>query len=81
MPRSSKAGLTLLAVVGLTSCGPTYTSENPADLILLNGAVYTMEEDHPWASAVVVSGNTITAVLDEDSEADAYRAFILQFIN
>ena len=73
MPRSSKTGLTLLAVVGLTSCGPTYTSENPADLILLNGAVYTMEEDHPWASAVVVSGNTITAVLDEDSEADAYR--------
>jgi hypothetical protein len=44
-----------------------------ADLILLNGQVYTMEEDQPWASAVVITGNTITAVLAEDSEAEAFR--------
>ncbi len=65
--------LAFLAMVPLVGCGPRYTSDNPADLILLNGAVYTMEEDHPWASAVVVTGNTITAVLDDDSETDAYR--------
>lgn len=62
-----------LAFFGVASCGPEYVSENPADLILLNGAVYTMEEDHPWASAVVVTGNRITAVLDDDGEADAFR--------
>ncbi len=57
------------------SCGPSSGggSDNPADLILLNGEVYTMEEDHPWASAVVVTGNRITAVLDDDAEAEAYR--------
>lgn len=73
MPRPSKALFSLVAMVGLSACGPTYSAENPADLILLNGAVYTMEAEHPWASAVVVTGNTITAVLDEDSEADAFR--------
>ncbi len=62
-----------LASVGLAACGPAYTSDNPADLILLNGAVYTMEEEQPWASAVVVTGNTITAVLADDAEADAFR--------
>jgi len=58
-----------LALLSLAACRGT----PPADLILLNGAVYTMEEDHPWATAVVVTGNTITAVLDDDAEAEAYR--------
>lgn len=62
-----------LVVFTALSCGPQYTSDTPADLILLNGAVYTMEETQPWASAVVVTGNTITAVLEDDNEADAYR--------
>jgi predicted amidohydrolase YtcJ len=44
-----------------------------SDIILMNGAVYTMEETQPWASAVVVTGNTITAVLESDSAAEAYR--------
>jgi predicted amidohydrolase YtcJ len=44
-----------------------------ADLILLNGEVYTMEEDHPWATGVVITGNRITAVLDDDGEAEDYR--------
>ena len=48
-------------------------SGGPADLILLNGEVYTMEEDHPWATAVVISGNRITAVLDDDAEAEPFR--------
>jgi len=65
--------LLLPALLLTTSCGPSAGApENPADLILLNGRVYTMEEDHPWATAVVVTGNTITAVLDDDGEARAY---------
>ena len=73
MRRSPLTLLAAVALLGVASCGPEYVSDNPADLILLNGDVYTMEEDHPWASAVVVTGNTITAVLDDDSEANAYR--------
>jgi predicted amidohydrolase YtcJ len=60
--------LTLLVPVLAIACGaPT------ADLILLNGEVYTMEEDHPWATGVVITGNRITAVLDDDGEAEDYR--------
>jgi len=73
MLRSWVSLLAGLAVLGVASCGPSYVSDTPADLILLNGDIYTMEEDHPWASAVVVTGNIITAVLDDDAEADAYR--------
>jgi len=42
------------------------------DIVLRNGEVYTMEESMPWASAVVINGNKITAVLENDSDADAY---------
>ena len=63
-----------LALTALTLAGACQgTATGPADLILMNGEVYTMEEDHPWASAVVVTGNRITAVLDDDAEADAFR--------
>lgn len=57
------------------SCNPPGEEEAhvPADLILINGDVYTMEEDHSWASAIVVTGNRITAVLDDGRETDAYR--------
>lgn len=73
MPKSRILLIAGLASLGSSACGPRYTAEVPADLILLNGDVYTMEEDHPWASAVVVTGSTITAVLDDDAEAGAYR--------
>jgi len=73
MQRSRISILAGLALLGVASCGPEYVSDNPADLILVNGEVYTMEEDHPWASAIVVTGNKITAVLDDDAEADAFR--------
>jgi len=81
MQRSSIALLAGLGAFGIASCGPGYVSDNPADLILVNGEIFTMEEDHPWASAIVVTGNTITAVLDVDSEADAYRGPDTEFID
>ncbi len=58
--------LTLLMII--TSC----TNVEKADLILLNGEVYTMEEDQPWASAVVIKDNKIVAVLDNDRSARKY---------
>jgi predicted amidohydrolase YtcJ len=73
MARSYRFFPALLVLLGVVGCEPGPPSENPADLILMNGDVYTMEEDQPWASAVVVTGNTITAVLEDDSEVDDYR--------
>lgn len=74
MPRpfALLSALALASSAALGGCGPRW-SDNPADLILYNAEVYTMEEDHPWARAVVVTGNTITAVLDDDRKALAYR--------
>jgi predicted amidohydrolase YtcJ len=46
--------------------------EKPADIILKNGEVYTMEPDHPWASTVVITGNKITAVLDKTEPVKPY---------
>jgi len=60
--------LPALVLAALASCaGPRAT------LILLDAEVYTMQPDRPWASAVVVTGDTITAVLDDEREALEYR--------
>lgn len=45
----------------------------PADLVLLNGDIYTVDPDNPWAKSLVITGNTITAVCKNDKEA---RKFI-----
>jgi predicted amidohydrolase YtcJ len=60
---------TILAVSLFVSCTP---GTPPADLVLSNGAIYTMEAERPWAEAVVITGNTITAVLDAGDAASAY---------
>jgi len=44
----------------------------PADLVLLNGKVYTVNPDNPWAGALVITGNKITAVCEKDSQARRY---------
>jgi len=43
---------------GLTACA----SPPPADLVLLNGRVYTVDDAQPWAAAVAVAGDRIVAV-------------------
>ena len=48
------------------------TKTPPADVVLLNGEIYTMEENHPWAKAVAITGNKITAVLDKDEDTKKY---------
>jgi predicted amidohydrolase YtcJ len=58
-------------VFALFSCG-IKEADKSADIILKNGVVYTMEESQPWAKAIVITGNTITAVLENDSDADSY---------
>ena len=47
--------------------------KNPgADLVLKNGQIYTLEENQPWASAVVITGNKIVAVLENDKEVSKF---------
>ncbi len=41
----------------------------PADLVLLNGSIHTVDSDTPEARALVISGNTITAIFQSDQEA------------
>ena len=52
----------MIAVVavaaGLAACG----SPPPADLVLLNGRVYTVDAAQPWAEAVAVAGDRIVAI-------------------
>ena len=59
----------------------TTPNEQAADLILTNAAVYTLEEDQPWASTVVIKENRITAVLDEAASFDQFEGPATQVIN
>ena len=52
------ASLVLLGAA-LSACGP---SAPPADLVLRNGKVVTMDPSHPEAQAIAMAGDTIVAV-------------------
>lgn len=52
--------------------GLNCSSIEPADIILANGDVYTMEEGMPWASTIAIKGNKITAVLAEGEDYSEY---------
>jgi predicted amidohydrolase YtcJ len=43
-----------------------------ADLVLVNGDVFTLDPDNPEGRGLAVSGNTITAVFKKDGEARKY---------
>jgi predicted amidohydrolase YtcJ len=68
MKRPVASFLFAAALPFLAAC----STKDHADLVLRNAEVYTMDPAHPWARAVVVSGNEITAVLDHDADVDAY---------
>ncbi len=44
----------------------------PGDLVLLNGKIFTADEEHPAAEALAINGNKITAVLADSSKAKKY---------
>ena len=39
-------------------------AQGPADVVLANGKIYSMDERHPWATAVAIRGESIAAVAD-----------------
>jgi len=57
-------GLIALAVVATTSVwsGGQQATAVPADTVLVNGRVYTLDANRPWAEAVAISGSRIAAV-------------------
>ncbi len=68
--KASKLFLFIFILIALlhTAC-----KKQPADLVLVNGEVFTMEEEQPWATGIVIRGNQILAVLQKSREA---RKFI-----
>ncbi|HSK10271.1 MAG TPA: amidohydrolase [Vicinamibacterales bacterium] len=61
-----------LLLVSLGLAAMAAGGDAPADLVLRNGAVYTMDSSHPWATGVAITGNRIVAVLGDDSQAAAF---------
>ena len=57
----------LLLVIFCSAC-----TKSEADLVLKNGQIFTLEKNLPWASAIVIKGNKIVAVLDENREAKKF---------
>ncbi len=57
------AAVGLAALLGTTSfgCGPSYEGP-PADLVITNAKIVTIDPDRPRAEAVAVIGETIVAV-------------------
>jgi len=60
MKRLSVFVLSLIALL-VTGCAPAPAGD-AADTILINGAVYTVDDSLPWAEAVAIKGNVIMAV-------------------
>ncbi|OGD18748.1 MAG: hypothetical protein A2Y70_04085 [Candidatus Aminicenantes bacterium RBG_13_64_14] len=63
------AVISLSLGMALVSCA---TEKGEADLVLVNGDIYTMEAVAPKARALVVKGDRILAVCATDDEAGAY---------
>ena len=61
----------LLCVVWIFS-GCSQRAAEPADLVLLNGTIYTVSEAVPRASALAVRGDRIVAVAKNDREIQKY---------
>ena len=69
--------LLLMVLIFFTACaekddetGQEATSVVPADLVLINGGIYTVDADRSWAQAVAIRDGVIVAVGD-NSEIDA----------
>lgn len=66
--KRAKKILFLAILIGIIS-GCNLRPKEPADLILYNGDIYTMNPVQPEARALVITGNKIAAVCKTDKEA------------
>jgi hypothetical protein len=65
-------GLIFAGVLILSFLNSSCMKKSPADLVLLNGVIFTVDADNSMARALVISGNKITKVCAKDSEAEKY---------
>src|SRR5712692_10648966 len=56
------AGYLLLAMLASFTAQAQGPAHSPADLVVLNGRVYTVDRNHPRAEAVAVVGDRIRAI-------------------
>ncbi|MGQ9801328.1 MAG: amidohydrolase [Candidatus Saccharicenans sp.] len=73
LSKTLKVGFLLLIIILLTFSLACSRKREAADLILLNGDIFTMEPDFPQALALVIKGNKIIDVCQKDSQALKYR--------
>lgn len=66
-PALALAAATVMLVA--PGCAP---KPAPADLVFLNGDVFTVDPAHPAARAIAIRGGTIAAVCDTDRQARRY---------
>jgi len=66
--------ISAIIILGFFDCTKEKEEEKvpPADLVLLNGDIYTVNPDNPEARALVITENKITAVCSSDQEAQKY---------
>ena len=57
------SGISLLMISGCSG-------EKPADIVLRNGHIHTVNPGQPLASAIAITGNTITGVFENDAAAE-----------
>ena len=62
--------LAFLLLVNLGGCSKEQIT--PADLVLMNGEIFTADADNPSAKALAITGNKLTAVLSKDAKAKKY---------
>jgi len=54
----------IILALSLTAC-----NRQPADIVLINGEIFTMDEALPWAGSLSVTGNTISGVYESEEGA------------
>ncbi len=70
-PAYTGALITLVSLAGACSAPAPTPSVTPADLVVRNGIVVTVDDNLPEAEAIAINGHSITAV-GTDAEIEAY---------
>ena len=63
----------------LTMCSRTEIT--PADIVMLDGKIFTANPDNPSAEALVINGNKITAVLSDNVKAKKYIGEVTKILD
>ncbi len=64
--------LAVASILAILVCAPAAGAQEVADLAIVNGRVYTLDEDQPWAEALAIRGEWILAV-GTNAEIEKYK--------